>query len=76
MGPRPSIARVQIEAPSVQVQDLVWQGGLGALELAGQILLIVFLAYYLLGFRRSLQAQDRQERAVAIAQEGHRRDSQ
>ena len=47
-APRPGVARVQIETPSVQVQDLVWQGGLGALELAGQILLVVFLAYYLL----------------------------
>ena len=46
--PPPGVSRVQIETPILQVQDLLWQGSLGALELAGQILLVVFLAYYLL----------------------------
>lgn len=47
-APRPGVARVQIEAPRLQMPDLLWQSGLGALELAGQAALVVFLAFYLL----------------------------
>ena len=42
------VTRVQIETPAFPLSDLLWQGSLGALELAGQTLLTLFLAYYLL----------------------------
>jgi predicted PurR-regulated permease PerM len=47
-APAPGVARVRVETPGLQFGDLAWRGWVGALELSGQALLVLFLAYYLL----------------------------
>lgn len=42
------VGRVQIEAPAFRVFDYVWWTSIGALVIAGQASLVLFLAYFLL----------------------------
>jgi predicted PurR-regulated permease PerM len=50
--PEPSesrgVERVQIEEPGFRASDYVWWTSMGAMTLAGQALLVLFLAYFLL----------------------------
>lgn len=52
------VARVQIENPGFNIRNYLWSGMVGAITLAGQAVVAVFLAYYLLisgdSFRRKL----------------------
>jgi predicted PurR-regulated permease PerM len=41
------VTRVQIEEPILGT-DLLWQGSMGAIELAGQVTVVMFLVYYAL----------------------------
>lgn len=58
--PKPSrgVMRVQIEKSKFNLQDYFWSGTLGAIELAGQGVLVLLLSYFLLvsgdSFRRKL----------------------
>jgi predicted PurR-regulated permease PerM len=54
----PGVTRVQIETPGLQVPDLLWQGWLGAVQVSGQVVLTVFVAFYLLA------AGDRYKRKI------------
>jgi len=48
-APKPQgVERVQIEEPVFRASDYVWWSSLGAVALAGQALLVLFLAYFLL----------------------------
>lgn len=40
--------RVQVEEPGLRVSDVVWRGSIGMVALAGQGVMILFLAYFLL----------------------------
>lgn len=55
---KPGVTRVQVEDPPISVRDYVWWGSLGAVAGAGQALLVLFLAYFLLSsgdlYRRKL----------------------
>jgi predicted PurR-regulated permease PerM len=55
---RPGVTRVQVEDAPVNVSDYVMWGSLGVAAAAGQLLLILFLAYFLLAsgdlYRRKL----------------------
>jgi len=55
---RPGVTRVQVEDPPFNVGDYVMWGSLGIAAAAGQLLLILFLAYFLLAtgdlYRRKL----------------------
>ncbi len=52
------VTRVTIERPRFDVQDYLWTGTLGAAASAGQALVVVFIAYFLMAsgntFRRKL----------------------
>ena len=52
------VTRVQIEKPKLNVKDYFWMGTKGAVALAGQSVLVLFLAYFMLAsgdtFRRKL----------------------
>jgi len=52
------VTRVQIEKPKLNVKDYFWMGTKGAFALAGQLVLVLFLAYFMLAsgdtFRRKL----------------------
>ena len=52
------VTRVQIERPKLNVQDYLWTGTLGAVAMAGQAGVVLFLVYFLLiagdTFRRKL----------------------
>ncbi len=52
------VTRVQIEKPQLNVKDYFWMGTKGAVALAGQLTLVLFLAYFMLAsgdtFRRKL----------------------
>lgn len=52
------VTRVQIEKPQLNVKDYLWMGTKGAVALAGQSVLVLFLAYFMLAsgdtFRRKL----------------------
>ncbi len=52
------VTRVQIEKPKLNVKDYFWMGTKGAVALAGQLVLVLFLAYFMLAsgdtFRRKL----------------------
>jgi predicted PurR-regulated permease PerM len=52
------VTRVQIEKPNINIQDYLWAGTPGALAFAGQVLIVLFLAYFLIvsgdSFRRKL----------------------
>lgn len=52
------VTRVQIEKPKLNIKDYLWTGTLGAATVAGQVGIVLFLAYFLLvsgdTFRRKL----------------------
>ena len=52
------VTRVQIEKPRVNIQDLLWSGTMGALTFIGQLVTVLFFAYFLMAagdaFRRKL----------------------
>jgi len=52
------VTRVQIEKPKLNVKDYLWMGTKGAVAFAGQLTLVLFLAYFMLvsgnTFRRKL----------------------
>jgi predicted PurR-regulated permease PerM len=52
------VTRVQIEAPKLNVKDYLWMGTKGAIGFAGQLSMVLFLAYFMLVsgdmFRRKL----------------------
>ncbi len=52
------VTRVQIEKPKVNIYDLLWSGTLGALTFIGQLVTVLFFAYFLMAagdaFRRKL----------------------
>lgn len=52
------VTRVQIEKPKLNIKDYLWMGTKGAAEFAGQISMVLFLAYFMLvsgdTFRRKL----------------------
>jgi predicted PurR-regulated permease PerM len=56
--PRQGVMRVQVEQPTFDVRMLLWTSSLGAAQIAGQILLLLFLTYFMLvshdRFRRKL----------------------
>jgi predicted PurR-regulated permease PerM len=55
---KPGVTRVQVEEPPIRVNDYVMWGGRGLLAGAGQALVVLFLAYFLLAsgdlYRRKL----------------------
>jgi predicted PurR-regulated permease PerM len=56
--PPPGIQRVQVESPPINISDYVMYGSLGIVAAAGQLVLILFLVYFLLSsgdlYRRKL----------------------
>ncbi|OGQ97691.1 MAG: AI-2E family transporter [Deltaproteobacteria bacterium RIFOXYD12_FULL_57_12] len=52
------VTRVQIEKPKLNVKDYLWMGTKGAVAFAGQLTIVLFLAYFMLvsgdTFRRKL----------------------
>ncbi|MFZ5502514.1 MAG: AI-2E family transporter [Pseudomonadota bacterium] len=52
------VTRVQIEKPKFSIQDYLWAGMMGAAGVAGQITIVIFLAYFLMvsgdSFRRKI----------------------
>jgi hypothetical protein len=42
------VTRVQVEEPTFRLNGLVWRGSMGAIGLAGRLIVIVFLVFYLL----------------------------
>ena len=52
------VTRVQIEKPKLNVKEYLWMGTKGAFEFAGQLAMVLFLAYFMLvsgdTFRRKL----------------------
>lgn len=56
--PSPGVTRVQVEAPPLRVSDYLVPGFVGIAAMAGQALLVMFLAYFLLAsgdlYRRKL----------------------
>ena len=52
------VTRVQVEQPGLSVTDLLWRGTVSAVEIAGQLILVLALSYYLLAsgdlFKRKL----------------------
>ena len=52
------VTRVQIEKPQLNVKDYLWMGTKGAVVFAGQLTMVLFLAYFMLAsgdtFRRKL----------------------
>jgi predicted PurR-regulated permease PerM len=52
------VTRVQLEQPGLAMTDLLWRGTLSAVEMAGQVILVLALSYYLLAsgdlFKRKL----------------------
>lgn len=52
------VTRVQIERPRLNIKDYFWSGTLGLMSLVGQIVVVIFLTYFLLisgnTFRRKL----------------------
>jgi predicted PurR-regulated permease PerM len=61
-GPEPvvprGVTRVQIEKPKLNVKDYLWMGTMSAVGFAGQLTMVLFLAYFMLvsgdTFRRKL----------------------
>lgn len=61
-APRPAeqrgVTRVQVEKPQLEVKNYLWMGTKGAIGFAGQLTIIVFLAYFIMvsgdTFRRKL----------------------
>jgi predicted PurR-regulated permease PerM len=56
--PAAGVQRVQVEAPPINISDYVMYGSLGVVAAAGQLVLILFLVYFLLAsgdlYRRKL----------------------
>ena len=56
--PPRGVTRVQIEKPKFNIQDYLWAGTMGAVGFAGQAVIVLFLAYFLMvsgdSFRRKL----------------------
>lgn len=56
--PPQGVTRVQIEKPRLNIQDYLWAGMMGAVGFSGQVIVVIFLAYFLLvsgdSFRRKL----------------------
>jgi predicted PurR-regulated permease PerM len=52
------VTRVQIEKPKLNIKEYLWMGTKGAVAFTGQLLLVLFLAYFMLAsgdtFRRKL----------------------
>lgn len=52
------VTRVQLEKPKLNIKDYLWMGTKGAVAFAGQLLMVLFLAYFMLAsgdtFRRKL----------------------
>lgn len=52
------VTRVQIEKPQLNITDYLWMGTKGAVAFAGQLVMVLFLAYFMLAsgdtFRRKL----------------------
>jgi predicted PurR-regulated permease PerM len=52
------VTRVQLEQPGLAMTDLLWRGTLSAVEMTGQVILVLALSYYLLAsgdlFKRKL----------------------
>lgn len=52
------VTRVQIEKPKLNIKDYLWMGTKGAVAFAGQLIMVIFLAYFMLAsgdtFRRKL----------------------
>jgi predicted PurR-regulated permease PerM len=46
--PAPGVVRVQVEEPRVTATGLLWSGSVGALYAANQLVVILFLTYFLL----------------------------
>jgi predicted PurR-regulated permease PerM len=46
--PARGVTRVQVEEPTFRLSSLVWRGSMGAIGLAGRLIVIVFLVFYLL----------------------------
>ncbi|HET8745787.1 MAG TPA: AI-2E family transporter, partial [Ramlibacter sp.] len=57
-APRRGVARVVVEKPHFDLRDYLWTGTLGLASLLGQVVLVMFLTYFLLisgdTFRRKL----------------------
>lgn len=56
--PPRGVTRVQIEKPKFNIQEYLWAGTMGAVGFAGQAIIVLFLAYFLMvsgdSFRRKL----------------------
>lgn len=52
------VTRVQIEKPKLNIKDYLWMGTKGAVAFVGQLIMVLFLAYFMLAsgdtFRRKL----------------------
>jgi predicted PurR-regulated permease PerM len=46
--PAPGVVRVQVEEPRVTATGLLWSGSVGALTAANQLVMILFLTYFML----------------------------
>jgi predicted PurR-regulated permease PerM len=46
--PARGVTRVQVEEPTFRLSNLVWRGSMGAIGLAGRLIVIVFLVFYAL----------------------------
>jgi predicted PurR-regulated permease PerM len=46
--PPPGVVRVQVEQPAVTVASLLWSGSLGAISALNQLIIILFLTYFIL----------------------------
>ena len=46
--PPPGVVRVQVEEPRLTATGLLWSGSVGALSAANQLVMIVFLTYFIL----------------------------
>jgi len=46
--PAPGVVRVQVEEPRITATGLMWSGSIGALSAVNQLIMILFLTYFLL----------------------------
>ncbi len=44
----PGVTRVQVEEPALNLYNYLWWGSIGAVAMSGQVLMIVFLVYFML----------------------------
>jgi predicted PurR-regulated permease PerM len=56
--PNRGVAKVQIEEPKVNVKDYLWPGAVGLAAAAGNVMIVIFIAFFLLAagndFRRKM----------------------